>query len=83
MAGLLGSGKGRNCRVGPPANTCLLGRTRAGILLLRAEGKMERGPEEAGDPETETQEAHPEAEVSPAPATPPRGLLWHLGGGGG
>lgn len=71
MAGLLGSWKGGNCRVGPPANTCLLGRARAGILLLRAEGNMERGPKEAGDPETDTQEARPEAEVSPAAPPPP------------
>lgn len=57
--------------MGPPANTCLLGRARAGILLLRAEGNMERGPKEAGDPETDTQEARPEAEVSPAAPPPP------------
>lgn len=68
--------------MGPPANTCLLGRAREGSLLLRAEGNMERGPKEAGDPETETQEACPEAEVSPAAPPPqhlPRGLLWLLG----
>lgn len=40
---------------------------------------MERGPREAGDPETEMQEARPEAKVSPQ--NPPRGWggpLWHL-----
>lgn len=48
----------------PPVSTCLLGRNPAGVLGLQAEGKMERGPKEAEDPEKRMQGAHPEAEVS-------------------
>lgn len=45
------------------------------LLLLLGEGKLERGPKKAGDPKTETQEARPEAEVSPAAPTHPHPIL--------